>query len=436
VSTHNPTPPLRDPAPELTVTRLLLCCAMVVTLSMGIRHGFGLWLGPITLERAWSRETFSLALAIQNLVWGAAGPLVGWWADRRGAVGVLAAGALLYALGLWGMAQASDPIGFTLSTGVVIGCAQACSTYSVLYGILGRHIDPSQRSWAMGITAAAGSFGQFLMVPLSSALMTALDWQQALWALAVLSLLILPLGWALRGDRRYPGSSTSAPAGTAAPTAPASAGSREPDRAPVATAAALREAFTHPSYLMLTAGYFVCGFQLAFIGVHLPSYLRDQQMAPGVATTALALIGLFNVLGTYTVGWLGQRWSKPYLLSGIYLGRAVAMLAFITLPLSPWSVGVFAATMGALWLSTVPPTNAIVAQMLGVRHLSMLGALVFFSHQIGSFLGVWLAGLLYDHTASYRVVWWLAIALSVLAAVINLPIREHEAPRARRLVST
>ncbi len=405
-------------APRLPLAQLLLCGALVVTLSMGIRHGFGLWLQPIVMERGWSRESFSLAMAVQNLVWGAAGPLVGWWADRRGAFSVLWAGALLYACGLLGMSLSDTPTLFMLSTGVLIGLGQACSTYAVVYGVLGRHVDAHQRSWAMGITAAAGSFGQFLMVPVSSLLISHLGWQHALWALAAAALLLLPLAFGLRDDpqalRRQAAQHTATPDQT--------------------TAHALREAFTHPSYLLLTAGYFVCGFQLAFIGVHLPSYLKDHQLPPEVATTALALIGLFNVVGTYAAGSLGQRLRKNWILSAIYALRAVAMVSFILAPLTPMSVALFAAAMGTLWLSTVPPTNAVVAQMLGVQHLSMLGALVFFSHQIGSFLGVWLGGRLYDATGNYNVVWWLAVALSVLAALLNLPIKEHQTPASRRLL--
>lgn len=396
---------------HLPLQQILICGALIVTLSMGIRHGFGLWLQPICMERGWSRETYSLALAVQNLVWGLAGPFVGWWADRRGARGALVAGAVLYAAGLLGMALTTSPALFTFSTGVMIGCAQACTTYAVVYGVIGRHVsDPGQRSWAMGITAAAGSFGQFLMIPLASTLIATLGWQQALWALALSALLIVPLARGVRKDQPIIDATAALPQGALA---------------------ALREALTHPSYQLLTAGYFVCGFQLAFIGVHLPSYLKDHQLAPQVATTALALIGLFNVLGTYTVGWLGQRWSKPHILASIYALRAVAMAAFMATPPTPLTVGLFAAVMGALWLSTVPPTNAIVAQMLGVRHLSMLGALVFLSHQLGSFVGVWLAGRLYDSTGSYDLVWRIAIGLSIAAALLNLPIREHQPPRGR-----
>lgn len=403
----------------LPLGQMLLCGALVVTLSMGIRHSFGLWLQPITTAHGWTREDYSLAMAVQNLVWGAAGPIVGWWADRSGAFRVLWLGALLYALGLAGMATLDQHLGFVLTAGVTIGLAQACSTYAVVYGVVGRNIDPAKRSWAMGITAAAGSFGQFLMVPLSSHLIQGMQWSPALLTLAATALLIAPLAFGLREAPRDPAS-----------TGPGALN----DGAPMSAMAALREALAHRDYLLLTAGYFVCGFQLAFIGVHLPSYLKDHQLDPQVATTALALIGLFNVFGTYAAGSLGQRLRKTWILSFIYAMRGLTMLAFVLLPLTPLSVAIFAASMGALWLSTVPPTNAVVAQMLGVRHLSMLGGLVFFSHQIGSFMGVWLAGRLYDATGDYQLVWWLAIGLAFAAAALNLPIREHLQP-ARSLVT-
>ncbi|MDI1350731.1 MFS transporter [Aquabacterium sp.] len=412
-------------AGTLPLRQMLICGALIVTLSMGIRHSFGLWLQPITLAHGWTREDYSVAMAVQNLVWGAAGPLVGWWADRSGAFRVLWLGALLYALGLFGMATTSHHLSFVLTCGVTIGLAQACTTYAVIYGVVGRNIDASQRSWAMGITAAAGSFGQFLMVPLASTLIHKLDWSPALSSLSFAALLIGPLAFGLREARRQ------APA-----VAPSQHGKTAAllDGTPVSAGAALKEAFGHRDYLLLTAGYFVCGFQLAFIGVHLPSYLRDHRLDPQVATTALALIGLFNVFGTYAAGTLGQRIRKTWILSFIYAMRGLAMIAFVFTPPTPLSVGLFAATMGALWLSTVPPTNAVVAQMLGVKHLSMLGGIVFFSHQIGSFMGVWLAGRLYDATGSYQVVWWIAIVLAFAAALINLPIREQLQP-ARRLVS-
>lgn len=402
---------------------LLLCSAIVVTLSMGIRHGFGLWLQPVIMAHGWQREDFALAMALQNLIWGASGPFVGWWADRTGATRVLWTGAALYALGLLGMATSGDLLLFNLSTGVTIGLAQACTTYAVVYGVVGRHVSAERRSWAMGLVAAAGSFGQFLMVPVSSWLIQNLGWSQALMGLAVSALLIAPAALGLR-EQRLP----------AAPASPGSPPPMAPSTGPVGAMAALREAFQHRDYLLLTAGYFVCGFQVAFIAVHLPSYLKDNQLAPEVATTALALIGLFNIFGTYSVGLLGQRLRKNHILAAIYLLRAIVMVLFLMTPPTPLTVGVFAATMGALWLSTVPPTNAVVAQMMGVRHLSMLGGTVFFSHQIGSFLGVWLAGRLYDATGSYNVVWWIAIVLGLVAFALNLPIREHQQP-ARRLAS-
>jgi len=406
---------------RLPLTQVLLCGAIVVTLSMGIRHSFGLWLQPITAAHGWSREQYALALAIQNLVWGLSGPLVGWWADRDGAFRTLIAGSLLYALGLLGMATTSAHPAFVLTAGVMIGVAQACTTYAVIYGVLARNVDAAQRSWAMGITAAAGSFGQFLMVPVASQLIFNLGWATALLGLAATALIIVPTAWGLR-ERLAPAATAAGPAN--APTTAADL--------PQTGRAALREALGHRDYLLLTLGYFVCGFQLAFIGVHLPAYLKDHQLTPAVATTGLALIGLFNVAGSYAAGVLGNHWRKPWLLSAIYGLRALAMLGFVLAPLTPWSVYLFAATMGVLWLSTVPPTNAIVAQMMGIRHLSMLGGFVFLSHQVGSFLGVWLAGRLYDATGSYQTVWWMAMALGVMAAVVNLPIQEHRAP-ARRL---
>ena len=388
-------------SPALPMHQVLLCGALIVTLAMGIRHGFGLWLQPITMERGWTRETFAMAIAVQNLAWGVAGPFAGMLADRFGAFRVLVAGALLYALGLVGMALASSGLGFTGSAGLLIGMAQSGVTYSVVYGVIGRQVAAEKRSWAMGVTAAAGSFGQFLMVPVESWLIAHWGWQDALLVLACLVLVIAPLARGLRE-----------------PVVTAHAGFKQ------SVGSAVREAFSHPSFRWLMAGYFVCGFQVVFIGVHMPSYLKDHGLPPEVATTALALIGLFNVIGTYTAGALGQRMPKRYILSAIYALRSVVIVAFLLVPLSPVSVYLFAATMGVLWLSTVPPTNALVAQIFGVQFLSMLGGIVFLSHQLGSFLGVWLGGRLYDLSGNYDLVWWIAMALGVLAALANLPVRE------------
>ena len=373
---------MHSAAKTLSITQVLACGAAIVTLSMGIRHGFGLWLQPITQAQGWTRETFAFAIAIQNIAWGTAGIFAGMVADRFGAFRVIIAGALFYAAGLFGMAHAATPLTFALSTGVLIGIAQAGTTYAVVYGVIGRNVSAERRSWAMGITAAAGSFGQFLMVPTEGFLISQFGWQQALVLLGGAALLMVPLAWGLR------------------------------------------EAFKYPSFRLLMAGYFVCGFQVVFIGVHMPSYLKDKGLSPQVASYALALIGLFNVFGTYAAGVLGQKLAKRKILAFIYLARAVAITVFLLAPLTPVSVYIFASVMGLLWLSTVPPTNAIVAQIFGVAHLSMLGGFVFFSHQIGSFMGVWLGGVLYDRTGSYDIVWYIAIALGVFAALINLPVKE------------
>ena len=388
---------------KLPMAQVLICGALIVTLSMGIRHGFGLWLQPVTQAQGWTRETFALAMAIQNLTWGVAGIFAGMLADRFGAFKVLIGGALLYALGLVGMALAPTPLMFALTCGVLIGMAQAGTTYAVIYGVIGRNVSLEKRSWAMGVAAAAGSFGQFLMVPVEGWLIGSLGWQQALMALGMAALLVIPLAWGLHE--------------------PGFAGGTPPKREQTIVQA-LREAFAYPSFQLLMAGYFVCGFQVVFIGVHMPSYLKDHGLSPQVASYSLALIGLFNVFGTYLAGSLGQRLPKKNILAFIYFARSIAITLFLLAPLTPASVYVFSAVMGLLWLSTVPPTNAIVAQVFGVAHLSMLGGFVFFSHQVGSFMGVWLGGYLYDRTGSYNIVWYIAIGLGVLAALVNLPVRE------------
>ena len=385
------------------MAQVLLCGALILTLSMGIRHGFGLWLQPVTMERGWSREAFALAIAIQNLGWGVAAPLAGVFADRFGAFRVLLVGSVLYAAGLAGMATATSSLGFALSAGVMIGVAQAGTTYAVIYGVIGRNVAPEKRSRAMGIGAAAGSFGQFLMVPVENALIASFGWQGALWMLAAAALVIMPLSFGLRERRSF--------------LAPAAGASQS-------VAGALREAFSYNSFQLVMAGYFVCGFQVVFIGVHLPSYLKDHGLSPSVATTALALVGLFNVIGTYTAGELGQRFPRRYILSAIYALRSVCIALFLLAPLTPWSVYIFASAMGVLWLSTVPPTNAVIAQIFGVQYMSMLSGFVFLSHQVGSFLGAWMGGWLYGLQGNYNVVWGICIALGVFAALINLPVKE------------
>jgi predicted MFS family arabinose efflux permease len=395
--------------PRLSLPQLMICGAAVVTLAMGIRHGFGLWLQPITQAQGWTRETFAFAIAIQNLAWGIAGVFSGMAADRFGAFRVILIGSAAYSLGLIGMAYSDSSVMFAMTAGVLIGVAQSGTTYAVIYGVIGRNVSADKRSWAMGVTAAAGSFGQFLMVPTEGFLISQFGWQEALVLLGFAALLMAPLAWGLR----EPGFGGG--------------GTQQRDQSVMH---AIREAFKYPSFKLLMAGYFVCGFQVVFIGVHMPSYLKDKGLSPQVASYALALIGLFNVFGTYAVGVLGQRLAKRKILAFIYLARAVAISIFLLVPLTPVSVYVFASVMGVLWLSTVPPTNALVAQIFGVAHLSMLSGFVFFSHQIGSFMGVWLGGYLYDKTGSYDIVWYIAIALGVAAALINLPIKEVALARA------
>ncbi len=388
--------------------QVLIFGSLMVTLSMGIRHGFGLFNLPITSANGWGRETYALAIALQNLVWGFAQPVAGALADRYGPFKIMVIGGFLYGLGLIGMALTSDPFLFNLAGGLAIGIGLAATTYSVVYGILGRNVSPEKRVWAMGITAAAGSFGQFLMMPLEQGLISNFGANEALIYLGLLASLMIPLAFCLRET-----GFTANQAGDQT------------------IRQALSEAMGNRNFRFLMMGYFVCGFQVIFITLHLAPYLKDMSLkypeinGATVATTALALIGLFNVIGTYYAGVLGQRFPKRFLLSGIYISRSVAITLFLLFPLSATTTYVFAAVMGVLWLSTIPLTNAIVAQIFGVKYLTMLSGVVFFSHQLGSFCGAYFGGYLYDLTGSYQIVWGIAIALGVFACLINLPIREE-----------
>ncbi len=398
-----PAPLIASAPPSRSIASVLAYAALIVCVAMGIRHTFGLFLTPMSMAQQWPREVFSFAMALQNLMWGISQPFAGLLADRYGARRMLWAGSVLYAFGLLGMAYAASGTGLAASAGLMIGIAQSGTTYSVVFSALGRLVPDARRSWAMGIVAAAGSFGQFLMIPAASGLIGGLGWYGTLLIFAASALLILPLGSALTK-----GLAANAAGGGQTATA------------------ALRESLRDGSFVLLICGYFVCGFQVIFIGVHLPTYLLDKGMDASVGTTALALVGLFNVFGTYAVGHLGMRRPKRYLLALIYLGRSAVISVFLALPLSPISVYLFSAAMGLLWLSTVPPTNAIIAQIFGVRFLGMLSGLAFFSHQVGSFLGVWLGGKLFDSTGSYDIVWAICIVLGIVAGVCNLPIDERQ----------
>ncbi|MRX10428.1 MFS transporter [Pseudoduganella sp. FT25W] len=395
-----------DRTPSLKT--VLLATGVVLTLAMGVRHGFGFWMQPISQANGWTRETYSLAQAMQNLMWGAFGPFAGMAADRFGTMRVVLVGAVSYAAGLFWMALVTDPTMFVLGTGLFVGFGLACTAFGAVSGIIGRVAPPEKRSWAFGISGAASSFGQFMMMPVEQQLISAVGWQNAFYILGgLLVLLMVPMAFYLRE-----------------PAVEHAHGPQQSIRE------AAGEALGNRSFLLLLAGYFVCGFQVVFIGVHLPAYLRDKGIAnPNVAVLALALIGLFNIFGSYYAGKLGGRLPKRYLLSTIYFSRAVVISLFLLAPLMPLSVYLFAAAMGVLWLSTVPLTNGIIAGVFGVKHMSMLAGIVFFSHQLGSFLGVWLGGYLYAAQGNYDVVWAIAIALGVMAGLVNLPINERPLAR-------
>jgi MFS family permease len=378
---------------------------MILTLSLGTRHSFGIYLPPMTLDLGWSRQTFSIALAIQNLVYGIATPFAGMIADRIGAARALLGGTLLYALGMVCMAHSTSGLEFSLSAGLLVGIGLSCSGFATVFGVIGRAFPAEKRTMVLGIAGAAGSFGQFLILPYGQTLITRFGWHTAFLVSAATLLLILPLSRALVENNR------------------SAAANRQ------SIPEALREALGHGGYLLLCSGYFVCGFQLMFISVHFPAYLIDQHMTPETGMTALMLIGLFNIFGTYLWGWLGQNYTKKYVLSALYFTRAVAFAIFITLPLSPFSVYLFSATIGFLWLGTVPVTSGLIAHIFGVNYLSTLTGIAFLFHQVGSFLGVWIAAYLFDSTGSYRLMWLLTIALGILAALINMPIDDRRIAR-------
>ncbi|WP_422581863.1 MFS transporter [Pseudomonas sp.] len=387
---------------------ILLGASLILALSLGIRHGFGLFLPPMSAEFGWGREVFAFAIALQNLIWGLTQPFTGALADRFGAKRTVIVGGVLYAIGLGCMGLADSPMSLSLSAGLLIGIGLSGTSFSVILGAVGRAVPMEKRSMAMGIAAAAGSFGQFAMLPGTLGLLSWLGWSVALMALGLLVALIVPLAAMLK-DTPLPLTGQEQTLGEA-----------------------LREACSHSGFWLLALGFFVCGFQVVFIGVHLPAYLVDQHLPALVGTTVLALVGLFNIFGTYIAGWLGGRMSKPRLLSALYLARAVVIVAFLMTPLTVWSAYAFGVAMGLLWLSTVPLTNGTVATLFGVRNLSMLGGIVFLFHQLGAFLGGWMGGYLYDHTGSYDLVWQIAVLLSLLAAALNWPVRELPVARLQR----
>ncbi|HEY1475199.1 MAG TPA: MFS transporter [Pseudolabrys sp.] len=392
---------------------VVICGCLIALISFGPRSSLGFFLTPLSQANHWGRDVFALAVAIQNLLWGIGQPLAGGIADRFGATRVLITGALFYAAGLVVMAHATTPAELNLSAGVLIGLGLSGCSFNLVLGAFGKLLPPEWRSLAFGAGTAAGSFGQFMYSPIGVALMNSVGWQTALTIFAGVTLLILPLAIAL-----------ATPRGTAQAAAQAATMDSQSLRQ------ALAEAFGHRSYVLLVLGFFTCGFQLAFVTVHLPSYLLDRGLSAEVGGWTLAIIGLFNIVGSLTSGYLGNRVPKRYILSTIYFARALSIVVFVLLPPSIGATLIFGAVTGLLWLSTVPPTSALVAVMFGTRWLSMLFGFAFFSHQVGGFLGVWLGGLAFDSYGSYTPVWWLSVLFGVLSAIINLPIVEKPVVRA------
>ena len=380
---------------------------LIAIIAFGPRSTLGFFLTPLSNANHWGRDVFAFALALQNLLWGIGQPLAGMIADRFGTVRVLCVGSLLYAAGLALMSHAASAPVLDASAGVLIGFGLAGCSFPVVLAAFGKIMPPQWRSRAFGFGTAAGSFGQFLYSPMAVALMDTFGWQQTLVIFAVSMLAVIPLSFAL-----------------ATPPTAAARGA-----APQSLRQALGEAFAHRSYILLVLGFFTCGFQLQFITVHMPSYLVDRGLSAQVGGWTIATIGLFNIIGSVTAGWLGDRMPKRYLLSAIYFIRAAAILAFISFPVTAATCIAFGATMGLMWLSTVPPTNGIIALMFGTRWLATLAGFAFFSHQVGGFLGVLLGGIVFDRTGSYSAVWWLAILFGVLSALINLPIVEEPVER-------
>lgn len=382
---------------------LTLLAGLVLFLALGQRHSFGLYLVPVTRDWGWTRETFSIAIAVQNLVWGLAQPFSGAIADRQGPKPMMLAGALLYALGLAAMPHATSGVAFAAVAGLLIGLGLSGTGFAIVYGAVGRGVSPQRRPQALALVGAMGGAGQFLMLPANQLAIDGWGWAPAIMAMGALFLMLIPLVLAIPAR---------APAAEAGPEASS-------------IGAALRTSFGDRDFWLITIGFLSCGFQLAFIATHLPAFLADQRLGPSVATTALGLVALANIFGTYLFGLWSGRWQKKVLSFWLYLGRTVAILAFVWLPLSPWTVHAFALVMGFLWLGTVPLVNGLLSQIYGLRHLSMLFGIVFLSHQIGSFLGVWLGGAMFDRYQTYTGVWLLAAALSLLSALVHLPIRER-----------
>ena len=393
--------PIANPMPWL----IIAAGSLIAVFTFGPRSAMGFFQLPMLADTGWDRSTFGFAMALQNLFWGLGQPFFGALADKYGTGRVLVLSGFIYAAGLVCMSIGTSPLWLHLGGGVLVGLGIAAGSFSVILSAFARHVTPEQRSMAFGIGTAAGSAGMFVFAPISQGLISTYGWSDSLVWLAGMMLIVPLLAWPLRGN--------------------SSSGTQSQAQFQQTARQALKEALGHKSYLLLATGFLVCGFQVAFITAHFPAYLGDIGIEPRYAVIAMALIGFFNIAGSLAAGFIAKRYSKPYLLAYIYIGRSIAVTAFLLLPQSPTSVIIFAAVMGVLWLSTVPPTNGLVAIMFGTRHLGMLGGVVFLSHQIGSFLGVWLGGFLYDKLGSYDLVWWLGVVMGLFAAVVHWPIEER-----------
>lgn len=402
--------------PWRTPLVIVICGCAIAVLAFGPRSALGLFLTPMSTENGWGRDVFGFAFAIQNLLWGIGQPFAGAVADRFGIVRVMTVGALLYAAGLALMAYSTSAVQLDLTAGLLIGLGLSGSSFNLVISAFGKLLPPEWRSLSFGAGTAAGSFGQFLFSPLAVALDGAFGWQTTLVLFGAAMLLVVPLSVALASPRSGPSVAT--------PLAPA------PDVAPAQSLkSAMAEAFGHRSYVLLVLGFFTCGFQLAFITVHMPAYLMDRGLSAEVGGWTLAVIGLFNIFGSLASGWAAGRMPKRWLLVANYFTRAIAIAVFVSMPASPAATLVFGAVMGLLWLSTVPPTSGLVLLMFGTRWFATLFGFAFFSHQVGGFLGVWIGGIAFERTGSYDVVWWLSVLFGVLSALINVPIVEKPVAR-------
>ncbi len=397
---------MAGPAWQTPLVVIAAGCAIALV-GFGVRSSFGIFLEPMTVARGWDRETFALAMAIQNLLWGAGVPVAGAFADRFGPTRVLVVGALVYCAGVIGFAGAETTSALHLFGGILVGLGVAFTSFSIAMAAMARVVGPERRSLTLGLGTAAGSAGQVLFSPIGQGFIDSYGWQSALTILGMTGLIILPLAFLL-------------------PKSSAAKGEVAQNQT---LRQALREAAGHSGFTLLTVGFFVCGFHVAFIAVHFPAYVRDLGLDPLVGAYAIALVGLFNIAGSILAGLAGQRWSKKCGLSAIYFSRAIVIWLLLLAPKTELTIYLFAAAMGLLWLSTVPLTTGIVAQVFGLRYMATLFGVAFFSHQLGSFLGIWLGGYLYDRSGSYDIVWWVGVALGFAAALIHLPIDEKPLAR-------